>query len=98
MEPGLNFKGLDQQPIEPEPQYIIPPCPRQQDITLYLRSHRRDGQLCLDTMDFEIPEWTLYRYIQTYFRTQNTGFSITPKEWTNYNDNCNSTIPPSVLQ
>ncbi|KAN0108634.1 hypothetical protein V8E51_008376 [Hyaloscypha variabilis] len=51
-------------------------CPRWDEITQYLFANRAPLELALDTMDFDIPEPTLYRYIM-----DRGGLAITPAEF-----------------
>jgi len=51
-------------------------CPRWDEICQYLFNNRGPNELAWESMDFEIPEWTLYRYIQ--FRG---GLNLSPTEW-----------------
>lgn len=53
-----------------------PTCPRWREIRQYLFNTRGPSDLAWDSMTFEIPEWTLYRYIQ-----MRGGLAITSDEW-----------------
>ena len=73
-------------PLPPEPEYEDDAgeteeeekfeCPRWDEFTQYLFADRAPPQLALDTMDFDIPEPTLYRYI-----IDRGGLLITPAEF-----------------
>lgn len=45
-------------------EWQCPPCPRWKEISQYLIDNRGPLELALDSMDFDIPEANLYRYIQ----------------------------------
>ena len=53
-----------------------PTCARWREIRHYLFNTRGPSDLAWDSMTFEIPEWTLYRYIQA-----RGGLALTPGEW-----------------
>lgn len=53
-----------------------PACARWCEIRHYLFNTRSPLELAWDSMTFEIPEWTLYRYIQA-----RGGLALTPDEW-----------------
>lgn len=58
---------------------VVYSCPRYDEIKAYLCQNRHYEQLALDTMDFDIPERTLYRYI-----LDRGGLGITPLEFRNF--------------
>jgi hypothetical protein len=72
---GSETSGEDIDPWE------CPPCPRWDGITQYLFNNRGPLELALDTMDFDIPESNLYRYIED--RGGLAG-GITPLEFRNF--------------
>lgn len=96
--PGANWRGINAQPVEPVPLTTVPHCPRFAEITNYLLQNRGEGQLCLDTMNFAIPEWTLFRYIDTYNGNQGNGFQLTPQEWRVFIDTCSLAPFPRFLR
>ena len=51
-------------------------CPRWGEITRYLFNNRGPGELALDTMIFDMPEPTLYKYI-----LERGGLDITTEEF-----------------
>jgi hypothetical protein len=53
--------------------------PRYLEISEYLFDNRNPLELALDTMDFDMPEATLYRYIQN-----RGGLAISPQEFRNF--------------
>ena len=61
---------------EDEEKEETPKCRRWKEIRQYLFSNRGPNELAWDSMTFEIPEWTLYRYIR-----DRGGLAITPIEW-----------------
>lgn len=58
---------------------VVYSCPRYDEIKAYLCRNRHYEQLALDTMDFDMPERTLYRYI-----LDRGGLEITPLEFRNF--------------
>lgn len=70
--------AVDESPdTEDEDDDETPPaCPRWEEIKNYLFDTCGPRQLAWDTMTFDIPEWTLYRYIEGH-----GGLDITPMEW-----------------
>jgi hypothetical protein len=63
---------------------IVPACPRWFEITEYLFDNRGPLELALDTMTFDMPEATLYRYIMN-----RGGLNITTGEWRVFLRHCN---------
>lgn len=61
----------------------LPPCPRYNEIRDYLLANRSQGRLCLDTMDFEIPAFTVLQYIRDF-----GGINLTREEWIGFLENC----------
>lgn len=55
---------------------VVPSCPRWSEITEYLFDNRGPLELALDSMTFDMPEATLYRYIM-----DRGGLKITPQEF-----------------
>ena len=68
-----NWEGESDEDEDPEPK---PNCPRWEEIVGYVLRNRGPLELAWDTMNFEIPEPTLYRYIM-----KRGGLKITPMEW-----------------
>jgi hypothetical protein len=69
-DPGTEAQGVQ---VEDEG---IPDCPRWTEILNYLLNNRGPLELALDSLTFEIPEPTLYRYI-----LNRGGLDISPTEW-----------------
>jgi hypothetical protein len=61
---------------EEEEEVKTPSCRRWSEIKQFLSETREPGDLAWDSMTFEIPEWTLFRYIQA-----RGGLVIAPGEW-----------------
>jgi hypothetical protein len=57
-------------------EVLIFECPRWDEITQYLFTNRGPLELAFDTMTFDIPEPTLYRYVM-----DRGGLAITPEEF-----------------
>lgn len=74
-EHGENEDDEDTSDEEESPE-PVPVCPRWFEITEYMFENRAPLQLALDTMDFEIPEGTFYRYVM-----DRGGLQITPAEF-----------------
>ena len=72
-----NLDAWDSAPdTEDEEDEKSPICPRWDEIRQYLFNTRGPSNLAWNSMTFEIPEWTLYQYIQFH-----GGLVITPGEW-----------------
>ena len=61
---------------EDEEDEETPRCDRWDEIRQHLFSNRGPNELAWDSLTFEIPEWTLYRYIR-----DRRGLAITSIEW-----------------
>lgn len=81
---GKDFDTLSAISSECDPDEL-PECPRYEEIRDYLRANRAQGRLCLDTMCFDIPLYTLFQYIQVF-----GGINITPEEWLAFIQNCDN--------
>lgn len=87
MEEDLYGKIVDEDDIsdtedeESDLQSATPTFDKQRyfQISQYLFDNRLPLELALDTMDFDMPEATLYRYIQN-----RGGLTIKPQEWRNF--------------
>lgn len=70
--------------LDPEPSVPLPDCPEFTQIQQYLFANRRE--LALDSMNFPMPEYTLYSYILA-----SGGISLTPDMWRAFLEVCNHT-------
>ena len=68
----------DSEDVE-EDEPSLPHCPRWNEITQYLFHNRGPNELALDTMTFDMPEPTFYRYIM-----DRGGLAITPAEFRDF--------------
>jgi len=76
-----------QHPPSPDPKNVYDDsdfpitysCPRYDEIKAYLLRNRHHQQLALDSMDFDMPERTLYRYI-----IDRGGIALTPLEFRSF--------------
>lgn len=80
---GATFDGLSSISTESNNSEKLPACPQYELIRRYLLSNRAQGRLCLDTMDFSMPAYTMLKYIQDF-----GGLNITPEEWIAFLRNC----------
>lgn len=71
---------------EPTRPWVCPPCPRWNEITQYLFNNRGPLDLALDTMDFDMPEQNLYKYILD----RGIPGGLTPREFRNFLINAHS--------
>jgi hypothetical protein len=84
LQVGENFDTVSEITTEYD-NSELPECPRYQEIRDYIYANRAQGRLCLETMDFHIPAYTLYHYIGKF-----GGISMTPNEWIAFLINCNA--------
>lgn len=70
---------------------VPPSCRRFWTIRRYLLKHRNQGQLCLDTMNFDMPEHTLFHYINRYGDdSDHESLPLTFDEWREFLKECAS--------
>ena len=79
----INAKDNEDPDDEEGEGDIAPPCSRWFEITQYLINNRGLLELALDTMVFDMPEATLYRY-----STNRGGLQVTPIEWRTFLRHC----------
>jgi len=70
--------------LDPQPKFPLTDCPQFTQIQQYLFANRQE--LALDSMNFPMPECTLYSYILA-----NGGITLTPDIWRAFLEICNHT-------